>query len=279
MALVGPSGAGKSTVLRLLLRFYDPRLRRTIRLDGVDLKSVDPVRAAGDEWPWCPRTRHLFSGSAAENIRFGRESATATETELKEAAGAAQASGFYRSALPKAASTASWASTPRRLSGGQRQRLAIARALVRDAPILLLDEATSASGLRERASRATGIEAGDDRPHHPRHCSSAGDGARSRPDRGHGGRPGGGAGSPRRSTGAQWPLRPTWRGCSSAPRRLRTRSTIGYVGSATPGDEQRQGGVEQDDLVEEDTTAHFPPSRLADHSQAAARGAEQAARI
>ncbi|NQE63865.1 Homodimeric efflux ABC transporter, ATP-binding/permease protein [Caulobacter sp. RHG1] len=138
VALVGPSGAGKSSVLRLLLRFYDPQVGG-IRLDGVDLRDADPseVRArmalVGQDSP-------LFSGSALDNIRFGR--AGASDAELKAAAQAAQAAGFL-SALPQGFDTPV-GERAKTLSGGQRQRLAIARALVREAPILLLDEATSA---------------------------------------------------------------------------------------------------------------------------------------
>jgi ATP-binding cassette, subfamily B, bacterial len=138
VALVGPSGAGKSTVLRLLLRFYDPQ-DGAIRIDGVDLKSTAPAEArarialVGQDAP-------LFSGSAYENLRFGREEATLEE--MRSAADAAQASGFLN-ALPEGFDTPI-GERAKTLSGGQRQRMAIARALVRDAPILLLDEATSA---------------------------------------------------------------------------------------------------------------------------------------
>jgi ATP-binding cassette subfamily B protein len=138
VALVGPSGAGKSTVLRLLLRFYDPQ-EGAIRIDGVNLKSTEPSQArarialVGQDAP-------LFSGSAYENLRFGREAAT--PDEMRAAAEAAQAAGFL-DALPEGFDTPI-GERAKTLSGGQRQRLAIARALVRDAPILLLDEATSA---------------------------------------------------------------------------------------------------------------------------------------
>jgi ATP-binding cassette subfamily B protein len=138
VALVGPSGAGKSTVLRLLLRFYDPQ-SGGVSIDGVNLKDADPaeVRArmalVGQDAP-------LFSGSAFENLKFGRESASADE--MRAAAAAAQAKGFIE-ALPEGFDTPV-GERAKTLSGGQRQRLAIARALVRDAPILLLDEATSA---------------------------------------------------------------------------------------------------------------------------------------
>jgi ATP-binding cassette subfamily B protein len=138
VALVGPSGAGKSTVLRLLLRFYDPD-SGLVRIDGVALRDADPaeVRArialVGQDAP-------LFSGSAYENLRFGREDASGEE--MRAAAEAAQAWGFL-SALPEGLDTPI-GERAKTLSGGQRQRLAIARALVRGAPILLLDEATSA---------------------------------------------------------------------------------------------------------------------------------------
>jgi ATP-binding cassette subfamily B protein len=138
VALVGPSGAGKSTVLRLILRFYDPQ-DGVVRLDGVDLRQAVPAEArerialVGQDAP-------LFSGSAYENLAFARDGAT--PEEMQAAARAAQAFGFL-SALPEGFETPI-GERAKTLSGGQRQRLAIARALLRDAPILLLDEATSA---------------------------------------------------------------------------------------------------------------------------------------
>lgn len=138
VALVGPSGAGKSTVLRLLLRFYDPQ-EGVIRLDGVDLRDADPAEVR-ERMALVAQDSPLFSGSALDNIRFGREDAT--EEEAREAAAAAQATGFLE-ALPQGFDTPV-GERAKTLSGGQRQRLAIARALVRQAPILLLDEATSA---------------------------------------------------------------------------------------------------------------------------------------
>ena len=138
VALVGPSGAGKSTVLRLLLRFYDPQ-SGVIRLDGVDIREADPAQVRA-RMALVAQDAPLFSGSALENLRFGRE--TATRDELLAAARAAEAEGFL-AALPEGFETA-LGERAKTLSGGQRQRVAIARALVRDAPILLLDEATSA---------------------------------------------------------------------------------------------------------------------------------------
>ena len=136
VALVGPSGAGKSTVFRLLLRFYDPQ---TGTVDGVDVRDADPV-AVRRRFAWVSQEAPLFSGSALENIRFGREAAT--EDEVRAVADKAQALGFI-DALPEGFDTP-LGERGKSLSGGQRQRLAIARALVRNAPILLLDEATSA---------------------------------------------------------------------------------------------------------------------------------------
>ena len=138
VALVGPSGAGKSTVLRLLLRFYDPQ-SGIIALDGVDLRDADPAEVRA-RMALVAQDASLFSGSALDNIRFGREAAT--RAEIEQAASASEASGFI-SALPDAFDQ-SLGERGKTLSGGQRQRIAIARALVRDAPILLLDEATSA---------------------------------------------------------------------------------------------------------------------------------------
>jgi ATP-binding cassette subfamily B protein len=138
VALVGPSGAGKSTVFRLLLRFYDPQAGM-VSVDGVDVRQADPV-SVRNRFAWVSQETPLFSGSALENIRFGRESAT--PEEARSVAEKAQALGFI-DALPEGFNTP-LGERGKSLSGGQRQRLAIARALVRDAPILLLDEATSA---------------------------------------------------------------------------------------------------------------------------------------
>jgi ATP-binding cassette subfamily B protein len=138
VALVGPSGAGKSTVFRLLLRFYDPQAG-VVSVDGMDVRAADPVAVRG-RFAWVSQEAPLFSGSANENIRFGREGAS--DSEIRAAADEAQALGFIE-ALPEGFDTP-LGERGKSLSGGQRQRMAIARALVRDAPILLLDEATSA---------------------------------------------------------------------------------------------------------------------------------------
>jgi ATP-binding cassette, subfamily B, bacterial len=138
VAIVGPSGAGKSTLFQLVQRFYDPE-KGNIRIDGVALTAADPedIRA---RIAVVPQESVIFATSALENIRYGRPDAT--EAEVWAAAKAAHADGFLRDLPDGIHSYMGEAGT--RLSGGQRQRMAIARAILRDAPILLLDEATSA---------------------------------------------------------------------------------------------------------------------------------------
>lgn len=138
VALVGPSGAGKSTVFKLLLRYYDYR-QGTIELDGVDIRAADP-KAVRERLSLVAQDTALFSGSAEDNIRYGREDAT--DEEVRQAAAKAQALGFIE-ALPDGFHHP-LGERAKSLSGGQKQRLSIARALVRNAPVLLLDEATSA---------------------------------------------------------------------------------------------------------------------------------------
>lgn len=138
VALVGPSGAGKSTMFQLLLRFYDPE-SGSVKIDGVDIKDVDP-KTLRENLSVVQQNAPLFGGSAAENIRYGRLSAT--DAEVQAAAQAANAHEFIK-ALPQGYDT-QLGEGATALSGGQRQRIAVARAILRDAPILLLDEATSA---------------------------------------------------------------------------------------------------------------------------------------
>jgi ATP-binding cassette subfamily B protein len=138
LALVGPSGAGKSTVYDLLLRFYDPGEGR-ILLDGVPLTQLDPLDLRRC-FALVSQTPALFYGSIEDNLRYGNP--TATSEEVREAAKIAYAHDFIE-AMPNGYQT-HLGDGGLGLSGGQRQRLAIARALLVDAPILLLDEATSA---------------------------------------------------------------------------------------------------------------------------------------
>ncbi len=138
VALVGPSGAGKSTVFQLLMRFYDPQ-SGDVKVDGVAIPSVDPV-ALRRNIAIVPQDTVIFAASALENIRYGNP--VASDDAVWAAARAAAAEDFLR-AMPDGGATF-LGERGARLSGGQRQRLAIARALLKDAPILLLDEATSA---------------------------------------------------------------------------------------------------------------------------------------
>ncbi|MHC8298934.1 ABC transporter transmembrane domain-containing protein [Pseudomonas sp. ZS1P83] len=138
VALVGPSGAGKSTVYDLLLRFYDP-VEGRILLDGVPLTQLDPLDLRRC-FALVSQAPALFYGSIEENIRYGNP--TATLAQVQEAAKIAYAHDFIEQ-MPNGYQT-HLGDGGLGLSGGQRQRLAIARALLVDAPILLLDEATSA---------------------------------------------------------------------------------------------------------------------------------------
>ena len=138
VAVVGPSGAGKSTLFQLIQRFYDPQAGE-IRIDGVALTAADP-HAVRSRIAVVPQETVIFAASAADNIRYGRPDAS--DAEVWAAAEAAHAGQYLRELPEGIDSFLGEAGT--RLSGGQRQRLAIARAILRDAPILLLDEATSA---------------------------------------------------------------------------------------------------------------------------------------
>ena len=138
VGFVGESGAGKSTIVRLLMRFYDPD-EGVVRIGGHDLRRLRPddvyrgVSVVNQE-------TYLFHGTVEDNLRFGKPDATAEE--LEAAARAANAHEFI-ARLPQGYDTVV-GERGIRLSGGQRQRIAIARALLRDAPILILDEALSA---------------------------------------------------------------------------------------------------------------------------------------
>ena len=138
VALVGPSGAGKSTALQLALRFYDPFAGQVV-VDGVAGPEADPTDWRS-RFALVPQEPTVFGVSVADNIAYGRPGAS--RAQIEEAAQLAAADGFIR-ALPDGYDTII-GERGVTLSGGQRQRLAIARAVLKDAPILLLDEATSA---------------------------------------------------------------------------------------------------------------------------------------
>ena len=137
IAIVGPSGAGKSTVFQLILRFYDPS-SGIVRFDSTPLLEVDPP-ALRRQIALVPQDVSIFAGSVRENIRFGRPQPS--DEEVERAAALALANDFIK-ALPQRFDTPI-GERGVTLSGGERQRIAIARAILRDAPLLLLDEATS----------------------------------------------------------------------------------------------------------------------------------------
>ena len=138
LAVVGPSGAGKSTLFQLIQRFYDPG-SGTISIDGIPLPDADPADIRR-RIAMVPQETVIFGATARDNVRYGEWGAS--DDAIWAAAKAANAAEFLRK-LPDGLDTF-MGEGGARLSGGQRQRLAIARALLRDAPILLLDEATSA---------------------------------------------------------------------------------------------------------------------------------------
>lgn len=137
IAIVGPTGAGKSTLISLIPRFYQPQYGR-ILLDGRDTRSIR-LNSLRNQISLVLQEPLLFSGTIAENIRYGR--LEASNDEIIEAAKAASAHDFV-SALPDGYQTVI-GERGSQLSGGERQRISAARAFLRDAPILILDEPTS----------------------------------------------------------------------------------------------------------------------------------------
>lgn len=152
-ALVGASGAGKTTCASLLLRFMAPDQGR-IMVGGTDLATIERSRwLAGVAW--VPQRPHLFQGSVADNIRLGRPDAT--DEQVRRAARAASAASFI-DRLPLGYDTPIGEDGVR-LSGGERQRLAVARALLLDAPVVILDEPTSHLDARSEATIGAAIRA------------------------------------------------------------------------------------------------------------------------
>jgi ATP-binding cassette, subfamily B, bacterial MsbA len=141
VAFVGPSGAGKSTLLYLIYRLYDPQSGQVL-LDGHDVRDVR-VKSLCDQLGVVLQDTHLFGGSFADNIRYGK--LKASDAEVIEAARAADIDGYIDS-LPEGYDRDLGEGT--RLSGGQRQRMGIARALIRKPKVLILDEATASLDAR-----------------------------------------------------------------------------------------------------------------------------------
>ena len=138
LAILGATGSGKSSLVGLIPRFYDPNEGR-ILIDGVDVREIDETTLR-ESIAIALQESVLFGGTIRDNIRFGRPEATAAEVE--RAARMAQADVFIGE-LPEGYD-AMVGQRGVNLSGGQKQRLAIARALIREAPILILDDSTSA---------------------------------------------------------------------------------------------------------------------------------------
>jgi ATP-binding cassette, subfamily B, bacterial len=137
LALVGATGSGKSTIVKLLLRFYDPTHGR-ITIDGVDLKHLGQHNLRS-LISYVHQDTYLFHGSVRDNIRYG--TFEASDEQIEKAAKLAEAHDFIQR-LPEGYDTIV-GERGQKLSGGQRQRLAIARAILKDAPIFIFDEATS----------------------------------------------------------------------------------------------------------------------------------------
>nr|WP_308410989.1 ABC transporter ATP-binding protein [Arthrobacter sp. AFG20] len=146
VAILGPSGAGKSTLASLILRMIDPA-KGSVRVGGEDLRDLK-IASVRSHVSILLQDSVLFGASVRDNIRFGR--LDATDQEIEEAAALAQAGDFIR-ALPNGYDTV-LGEAAKDLSGGQRQRIAIARAILRRAPIVILDEATAGLDAASRDS-------------------------------------------------------------------------------------------------------------------------------
>jgi ATP-binding cassette subfamily B protein len=152
VAIVGPSGAGKSTIFQLLLRFYDPT-SGVVNVEEIDVRRLDPTDLRR-HLALVPQDPVIFGASIADNIRYGRPEAS--DDEVRQAARQAAAETFITELAEGYATRVGERGVT--LSGGQRQRLAIARALLKNAPILLLDEATSALDAESESAVQAALE-------------------------------------------------------------------------------------------------------------------------
>ena len=152
VGLVGSTGSGKTTITRLLMRFHDP-LSGDLEIDGINIKDLK-LNSLRSSISLVSQNTTLFPGTVRENIAYGNPDSN--EEQIRYAAGIAEAS-FFISELPEDMDT-NIGEDGHKLSGGQRQRLAIARAVLKDAPILLLDEATSAVDNETEAALQRSIE-------------------------------------------------------------------------------------------------------------------------
>ena len=152
VGLVGSTGSGKTTITRLLMRFHDP-LSGDLEIDGINIKDLK-LNSLRSSISLVSQNTTLFPGTVRENIAYGNPDSN--EEQIRYAAGIAEAS-FFISELPEDMDT-NIGEDGHKLSGGQRQRLAIARAVLKDAPILILDEATSNVDNETEASLQRSIE-------------------------------------------------------------------------------------------------------------------------
>ena len=164
-AIVGPSGSGKSTVAKLMAGFWDATDGR-VAFDGVDVRNI-PYQQLMEHISYVAQDTFLFDRTLADNIRMGRPAASQVDVEA-----AARAAGCHEfiSRLPQGYDTRA-GEAGERLSGGEKQRIAIARAILKNAPIVILDEATAYAdpeneALVERA--ISKLVVGEDARHHPR---------------------------------------------------------------------------------------------------------------